>query len=555
MTSLTIFTRSKPASIPFIRTKPAPRVRLTNQPISRQASDTVKLRNEITRPSPFLISISDEELNDQGFIEKKYGENDVIRAYGKLCAKDRQTLITLLEMSNQLGQPLVIKVSDIASAQGIKNPYAESTLGPIRESLDRLRQVRIEINPEPSKEKKNSCTFIFLHGGRKDNDDCELYLAEYLDIYDKNIGFFIEPSKYRALGGPIAQALYPFLKSQQSIYEGGTYKSRLAKLCRYINYDPAGRPWSRIWPHIEQALKQLSKEGVIEKYSRDKNKHRGEGGLITIHGPNRKQIEDKTGENSCVTVAPAPAAPAAPAALVSVRRAPVPTAASDGKHKKHPLIEYWNTLPGLRTHRTGTCMYRNTSKLLNLLMEKGLGKYKFDPEWIKHARVNVRFLQEPWTEAAVRKAMDIVAQMVQPSYFPGPGSYLVKCSLYDVIYNARKQNSTLVSARSNMIARMEKSVHEEILRKKMSPQELKLLSIFEEYSIQIPLNFPQILCNMCNNLRETGPLARHLFSSCSDFALILAEWLSGNNLLQPRSGLLPPDGWIWKNFIHSTLGE
>jgi len=273
------------SQILFRRTKSAPTPSTPTRLANPKKSVSLNFKNEITRPSPFLIS--DEELNPQGYIEKKYGEN-TIRVHGKLREKDRQTLITLLAIYKTSGKhPLNLKISDIAKAGNIKNPYNESTLQPIRESIDRLKLARIEINPGPSRLKRNSATFIFLHGWRRDDDTCQLFLADYLNTaLNFGIGFYIQPAIYYELSSDIAKALFCFLQSQRM-----PYTIRLAKLCEFINYDPAGQPWKKIWQTVDKALKQLLAKGIIGKYTRDGAKLKEDGGLITIEGPGRKTLD------------------------------------------------------------------------------------------------------------------------------------------------------------------------------------------------------------------------------------------------------------------------
>ena len=237
-----------------------------------------------------------------------------------------------------------------------------------------------------------------------------------------------------------------------------------------------------------------------------------------------------------------------------VRTIPAKKLPIEIKEKRiNPFVRYWNSLPGLRTHQPDTKIYSQCIQMIRQLRNKGLGNYLWDNDWIKRSRINRRFLSEPWSEFAIYKTMDTLSQMTQPGFFPGPNSFLCKSSLVETIYNPRIQNSMFAYARSCMVPPVTKQITRETILTRLSPEDREFLQVLEEYSVEIPTNVLEnvgkLYNTLCQNFSE--PLIRHLYPTSGSFAEALGLWLSGRNLLKPGKALLPPDGWIWKQFFNS----
>ncbi len=258
--------------------------------------DSVRLADEIIRPNPFLLS-RDKEATSVSKLRKRYGDSgDMIIVTGRLFEEDRGTLIAFLEMSEETEKRLDFYLPEVAKVKGVKNPYAESVLGPIRESIGRLLTAQLQLNLiKPSREKKLRARFVFLKGYLDSNDHGNITVSNYLEtVRDLALGFtYIKPSLYFSFKGQLSRSLYTFLQSHKAICKGSSYSVRLSKLCNHINYGLRERAWSQVWQHINGALEKLKKAGVIARYIREKDRCRIDGGVITTWGP-KKQMEKKT---------------------------------------------------------------------------------------------------------------------------------------------------------------------------------------------------------------------------------------------------------------------
>jgi len=223
-------------------------------------------------------------------------------------------------------------------------------------------------------------------------------------------------------------------------------------------------------------------------------------------------------------------------------------------HRTDPFVEYWNSLLGLRKHRLGTAIYSSSAKAIRELLA-GLSKRPWDPYWIKRNRINVRFLHDPWSEAAVYRAMDNLSQMTQIGYWPGPGSVLCKTNLSDAVYNPNKQVSWMMLARSRMNAPVSKERQEEFIKEKLSPASQELLNQCSIFSVVLPFPaLPQIVKQYNNDLKARyGPLLEHLCPGIDSFGRMLGAWLAAQGFDHPNGGIYPPNGWIWKKFISATF--
>jgi len=225
-------------------------------------------------------------------------------------------------------------------------------------------------------------------------------------------------------------------------------------------------------------------------------------------------------------------------------------------YRKNVFIEYWNTLPGLRHHKGDTATYRQASASIKELLQ-GLSSRPWDTHWIKQHRINARFLREPWSESGLYRAMDILCQMVSIGYWPGPKSWLSAMDLSTIIYNPRKQVSWMAFARSKMSAPLSKEASEAEARLAMSTEANELMDAMAKFSIQLPIQAPEVLIQMYNtDLKvQVGPLLEHICPGISSFGRLLGSWLAAQGLTRPNSGIYPPNGWIWKKFVRSTFSS
>lgn len=101
------------------------------------------------------------------------------------------TFVTLLKMvDGKPGSWIECKVSDIAKASGIGNPYDEGILGPIRQDIVRLLnvEIRININPDnPAKEKGYRGCFYLIQGILDTDDMVSLTISSHLAKIEKLI--------------------------------------------------------------------------------------------------------------------------------------------------------------------------------------------------------------------------------------------------------------------------------------------------------------------------------------------------------------------------------
>lgn len=268
----------------MIRTKP---------PVNR----LVKLANDICRPSPFQITRNkDSAINDISVYQ--YGDCRV-EVQGHLYEEDRGTLICLLKIAKQYdaNKRFDFTLVDIAKEKGVKNPYQETAIIPIRDSIDRLLKAHIRI--KSANANGLSAGFVFVQGWHKDGVG-SISVSPYLDVIrDLTLGATsISLNTYFDLKSQIARSLYTFLASQRVFYNGTGYEIRLSSLVTYINFDTQDRPWWRVWEHVENAIKELKVIGFIGRYRYDNTRYKQEGGIIKFYPAKKKAKEITDGDKN-----------------------------------------------------------------------------------------------------------------------------------------------------------------------------------------------------------------------------------------------------------------
>jgi len=259
----------------------------------------VRLADSIIRPSCFTISKFKNAVTDEEIIYR-YGTSRVI-VQGKLYEQDRGTLICLLELAKKNDfKPFDITPVSIAKEKGIKNPYRETALQPIRESIDRLLEATIRIKPE--KGHGLTAKFCFIEGWLDSDDTGNLSVSPYLAIVrDLTLGTTnISLNTYFSLKSQIARSLYNFLASQRDFYTGIGYSIRTASLVNYIAYDTNGQPFWKVVSNMKSAINELKEIEFISGFLYNTKKYKTEGGLFTFYPAEKKAVLPEAPEGSII---------------------------------------------------------------------------------------------------------------------------------------------------------------------------------------------------------------------------------------------------------------
>jgi len=195
----------------------------------------------------------------------------------------------------QLAKPhgaarFAVTLVDIAKGMGKSNPYDRKVQLPIWQVIDDLLETDVRIRPDT----KLGCTgkFSFVEGYVDRDGRGELGVGRFLDIIrDLALGCTsIRLQNYFSIKSRIGRSLHVFLESQQKFYRNEGYETSLMKLCRNLNYDRAGRPWSQVWRHVAGAVEELVALELVGQYRRDRTRHPRDGGVIAFW-PARKEKE------------------------------------------------------------------------------------------------------------------------------------------------------------------------------------------------------------------------------------------------------------------------
>lgn len=216
-------------------------------------------------------------------------------------------------------------------------------------------------------------------------------------------------------------------------------------------------------------------------------------------------------------------------------------------------VEYWNTLPNLISHRTGSDVYKKSAKAVQNLLN-GMPKLTWNKEWIERNHIHYQFLTQPWPAVAIEKTMQILSQMGSPGYFPGPVKSFTGMSLANMIYNSWGQTSWMMYARSKGKASLASKHGEEYWISKASPPAKMLLAQLETFNAKIPVGTAEEICRQYNILCRQDALFRHLCPGIESFGRMLGRWLVEQKRPKPGTAIAPSDGWLWKKFLTSMAG-
>lgn len=121
----------------------------------------------------------------------------------------------------------------------------------------------------------------------------------------------------------------------------------------------------------------------------------------------------------------------------------IPSKKATTEKEPNPLIEYWNSLSGVRKHKNpNSKVYQDAVEMIKRVMGGLLKKRMLDSEWfnrhkIKHTRIG--------SALAFRTHLKNLSYMYQPGYWPEDKTWLKKLNLCDLIYNPRSRNSWLLA--------------------------------------------------------------------------------------------------------------
>ena len=226
----------------------------------------------------------------------------------------------------------------------------------------------------------------------------------------------------------------------------------------------------------------------------------------------------------------------------------------DVPKKKEPKrdywVEYWNSLPGLRSHRIGFHTYESGASAIQELF-RGLSPRVWNKKWLARHKINSKLLTRPWSHIEVRRAIKILSEMTQAGNWPGPGTWLSSLSLSDAVYNSMSQISMMTYARSLRCAREIREVHLSFVEEKASPDAKKMLVVFRDYHVEISSKIAEELARQYNVLCESDPLISQIAGGPGGFARMLSEWLLEKNTPEPGDKITPPDGWLWRQFART----
>jgi hypothetical protein len=218
----------------------------------------------------------------------------------------------------------------------------------------------------------------------------------------------------------------------------------------------------------------------------------------------------------------------------------------------HPLVEYWNGLAYVRSHRIGTKTYLNSRLLIEELLKRGLSKKEIDPEWVTKKRIPKVILTERWTEEQIKSSMDTISAMVSPGYFPGPNSYIRRWDLCTFIYHPIQLTSWFAMARVKGSASL--SVEEAARRaaERMGSDAPIVAELLNKTGFNIPWTFIERIWKRYNNMREENPekFYFYMLGGWETFIRSFFRWLTHKNLpfINLRA-LSPSGGWLWQQFI------
>lgn len=238
---------------------------------------------------------------DTGIIRHncRYGTGEkagVIIVHGKLCEHDRGAflIIRALDKINSY-EGFKGHITDLVKMTGVKNEYGRDSVNAMWDSVEALLNVHVRIKPNKlggslsaafkmvtGYIESDGSFFLITHDYQK--------IVEQLNLFELNIPI----KEYYSSRSPITRSIREFLRTQTIPIGGRGYQISLAKLCKYIGYDPREKPFWQIWPHINKSLSELKRvEFISDKSKRDSRRLKHEGGVITFW-----KCKDKTNTSS-----------------------------------------------------------------------------------------------------------------------------------------------------------------------------------------------------------------------------------------------------------------
>lgn len=112
----------------------------------------------------------------------------------------------------------------------------------------------------------------------------------------------------------------------------------------------------------------------------------------------------------------------------SLHHRPKRKTSSEEIKEKHPLIEKWNELPGVRRHGNPNAKnYCRAAAYINQLQAGTFGKLKkFDSSWLEKNKIPQKIIDKKWTEDEIWTVMQNMATMYVEGYWPQDKTKAVK---------------------------------------------------------------------------------------------------------------------------------
>lgn len=109
---------------------------------------------------------------------------------------------------------------------------------------------------------------------------------------------------------------------------------------------------------------------------------------------------------------------------------------------KHDLVEYWNSLPGVRKHENpNSSVYRKSALYFDQLLQGDIGsKWNLNMEWIKDQKINRLILKRKWKKETIEKALKNLSKMYCEGYWPKDKKKAPR-DLSNLLYNFRTRKS------------------------------------------------------------------------------------------------------------------
>ena len=168
------------------------------------------------------------------------------------------------------------------------------------------------------------------------------------------------------------------------------------------------------------------------------------------------------------------------------------TIPSDQKeYLPHPLVEYWNSKPNLRTHRVPSNDYQNAAGMFNMLQNGVFGNiYHIDQEYVRKNHIKPDSPRRQFSENEIKEVIDKFDLMCSPDYVSKiKDKYPKSCSSF--LYNTKTMTSFFMALYSS--DKDIKPIKEEPLRKDVVDyykENLRLkLNENEENDLNVCINF------------------------------------------------------------------